>query len=89
VSDDPIEPDAVHDLAYYEAIPYLLVLESVEREGRWVRRAAYPELPNCEAEAHSALDAMEQLERERHARIRELWNRGAPIPVPRPPLRRT
>jgi len=88
VSEAPLESEAERELAYYEAIPYLLVLESVEREGRWVRRAAYPELPNCAAEAHSVLEAMEQLEQERRALLRELWNRGAPIPVPRPPLRR-
>ena len=32
-------------LAYYEAVPYLLVLESVERGGEWLRRAEHPELP--------------------------------------------
>ena len=45
------------DLAYYEAVPYLLVLESVERGGQWLRRAEHPELPGCAAEAHSALEA--------------------------------
>jgi len=30
-------------LAYYEAVPYLLVLESVERGGEWLRRAEHPE----------------------------------------------
>jgi hypothetical protein len=74
-------------LAYYEAVPYLLVLESVERRGEWLRRAEYPELPDCAAEAPSALEALDQLERERHRVLRQLWDRGAPIPVPRPPLR--
>ena len=81
-------PDAARDLAYYEAVPYVLVLESVERGGQWLRRATYPELPGCVAEAHSALEAMDQLEHERRRLLRQLWNRGAPIPVPRPPLRR-
>jgi hypothetical protein len=39
--------DGVRDLAYYEAVPYLLVVESVERGGRWLRRAEHPELPGC------------------------------------------
>ena len=74
-------------LAYYEAVPYLLVLESVERGGEWLRRAAYPELPGCLAEAGTALEAMEKLEQERRRFLRELWSANAPIPVPRPPLR--
>ncbi|MEX2223176.1 MAG: hypothetical protein WEG40_15395 [Candidatus Rokuibacteriota bacterium] len=74
-------------LAYYEAVPYLLVLESVERGGEWLRRAAHPEPPGCAAEAPSALEAIDELERERLRVLRQLWDRGAPIPVPRPPLR--
>ena len=74
-------------LAYYEAVPYLLVVESVERGGEWLRRAEYPELPGCAAEASSATEAIEQLEQARVRRVRELWDRGEPIPVPRPPLR--
>ena len=50
-----IERDTIHDLAYYEAVPYLLVMESVERQGEWLRRAEYPELPGCAAEAPSAV----------------------------------
>ena len=82
-----LEPEAVRTLAYYEAVPYLLVLESVERDGEWLRRAAYPELPGCMAEAGTALEAVEKLERERRRLLRHLWDHGAPIPVPRPPLR--
>lgn len=74
-------------LDYYEAVPYLLVVESVERDGRWVRRAEYPELPGCAAEAHSALEALRELESERRRVLRRLWERGEPIPVPRQPLR--
>jgi len=76
------------DLAYYEAVPYLLVMESVERHGEWLRRAEYPELPGCVAEAPSAVEALEKLERERLRLLRQLWDRGASIPVPRPPLLR-
>jgi hypothetical protein len=83
-----VEPDAALDLAYYDAVPYVLVLESVERGGEWLRRAEYPELPGCAAEAVSALEAIDKLEGERRRVVRELWERGAPIPVPRPPLRR-
>jgi len=80
------EPDSKPGLDYYEAVPYLLVVESVERAGEWRRRAEYPELPNCAAEADSVLEALDRLERERCRVLQELWERGAPIPVPRPPL---
>jgi predicted RNase H-like HicB family nuclease len=71
---------------YYAAVPYLLVIESIERDGEWVRRAEHPELPGCVAEAPSALEALDRLERERARVLRQLWDRGASIPVPRPPL---
>jgi predicted RNase H-like HicB family nuclease len=87
VSDAELDSAGVRDLAYYEAVPYLLVVESVERGGHWLRRAEYPELPGCYAEAESAVDAIEKLEGERRRLIRALWDRGAPIPAPRPPLR--
>jgi predicted RNase H-like HicB family nuclease len=85
----PVEPvdDGVRDLAYYEAVPYLLVVESVERGGQWLRRAEHPELPGCFVEAESAVEAMEKLEGERRRLIRQMWDRGAPIPAPRAPLR--
>jgi hypothetical protein len=87
MSASPVEPEGVQSLAYYEAVPYVLVLESIERDGEWLRRAAYPELPGCVAEAPAALEAIEKLEVERRRILRQLWNRRAPIPVPRPPLR--
>lgn len=73
-------------LAYYEAVPYLLVVETVERDGEWLRRAEYPELPGCAVEATSAVETIELLEDARRRLLRALWERGAPIPVPRPPL---
>ena len=76
------------DLAYYQTIPYLLVVETVERAGSWWRRASYPELPGCAAEAESAVQAIERLEQERVALLAQRLERGEPIPVPRPPLRR-
>ena len=74
-------------LDYYDHVPYLLAVESVQRDGEWLRRAEYPELPGCAVEAPSAVEAIEKLEDERRRVIRQLWDRGAPIPVPRPPLR--
>jgi len=69
-------------------VPYVLTMESIERpDGEWVRRAAYPELPGCVAEAWSPVDAIAELEDKRRRRIVELMGRGEPIPVPRPPLR--
>ncbi len=77
----------VPNLDYYLAVPYVLMIESVERDdGEWVRRAEYPELPGCVVEAYSAVEALDKLEEERTRIIRELWRRGAAIPVPRPPL---
>jgi hypothetical protein len=32
------------------------------------------------------VEAIEKLDRERLRLLRQLWDRGAPIPVPRPPL---
>jgi predicted RNase H-like HicB family nuclease len=82
----PVDGDSRKPLAYYEAVPYLLVIESVERGGEWLRRAEHPELPGCVAEAHSALEALDKLEQKRQWLLRQLWDRGASIPVPRPPL---
>jgi len=69
------------------AVPYVLRMESVARpDGDWVRRALYPELPGCVAEADSPLEAIERLEQSRVQYIVERLERGEPIPVPRPPL---
>lgn len=71
----------------YLAVPYVLTMESVARpDGEWVRRASYPELPGCVAEAFSPIDAIEELEQLRQRRILELLERGEIVPVPRPPL---
>jgi hypothetical protein len=78
---------ASRDLPYYEAVPYLVVLETVERDGEWIRRAEHPELPGCAVEAPSAVEALAGLEGERRRVLAELWARGAAIPVPREPLR--
>jgi predicted RNase H-like HicB family nuclease len=75
------------DLGDHLAVPYVAVVYSVERpDGSWWRRAEYPELPGCAAEAPSAIDAMEQLEHERVRFIATACARGEEIPVPRPPL---
>ena len=83
---EPVDESA-RDLAYYEAVPYLLVVESVERGGRWLRRAEHPELPGCFVECESAVEALEKLDGERLRLLRRLWDQGAPIPAPRAPLR--
>jgi predicted RNase H-like HicB family nuclease len=72
----------------YLAIPYVLTMESVRRaDGEWVRRASYPELPDCVAESWSPVEALDELDEMRQRRILELIDRGEPVPVPRPPLR--
>ena len=75
------------DLDYYLAIPYVLALETVQLpDGEWVRRAEFPELPGCHADAHSAVEAIEKLAEEQVRYIQRLLDLGAPVPTPRPPL---
>jgi predicted RNase H-like HicB family nuclease len=81
------DPGRLDSLACHRSVPYLLVVETVERAGAWWRRASYPELPGCAAEAETAVEAIELLDREREALLARCWEQGEPIPVPRPPLR--
>jgi predicted RNase H-like HicB family nuclease len=75
------------DLEYYLSVPYMLAVESIEKpDGDWVRRAEYPELPDCSAEAYAAVDAIEKVEERRVQCIKDMLERGEEIPVPRPPL---
>ena len=75
------------DLDYYLAIPYVLALETVQLpDGQWVRRAEFPELPGCYADAESAVEAVEKLAEEQVRYIQRLLDLGAPVPIPRPPL---
>lgn len=87
VTTDESVPEEPRGPEFYEAVPYLLVVESIERGGEWWRRATYPELPGCVAEAVSAVEAIEKLENERRRWLRQAWARRLPIPVPRPTLR--
>jgi hypothetical protein len=69
------------------SVPYLLEAETVELEpGRWVRRAAYPELSDCAAEAPTIVEALARLERRRVETIVAMLHGGALPPVPRRPL---
>jgi predicted RNase H-like HicB family nuclease len=71
----------------YLAVPYVLVVESVQGPGgEWLRRAEYPELPGCMGIAYSPLDALDKLEEARVRIVLDRLERGEPIPVPRPPL---
>jgi hypothetical protein len=71
----------------YLAIPYVMVVESIEGpDGEWFRRAMYPEL-GIVGEALSPLDAIAKLEEARVSTILGRLERGEPVPVPRPPLR--
>jgi predicted RNase H-like HicB family nuclease len=66
-----------------------MIIASVRRpDGVWVRRAEYPELPGCVAEAESPLDAIDRLDALRVSMILERLARGEPVPTPRPPLHR-
>jgi hypothetical protein len=71
----------------YLRVPYILVVESVERPGgEWLRRASYPELGGAQAEAESVIEAMEEADDLRVEIILDHLDRGIPVPVPRPPL---
>jgi predicted RNase H-like HicB family nuclease len=69
------------------AVPYVLVLESIEGPGGdWLRQASYPELPGCVAQAPSPIEAIDRLEEQRVRFILDRLESGQPVPVPRPPL---
>jgi predicted RNase H-like HicB family nuclease len=73
----------------YLRVPYTMIIASVRRaDGAWVRRAEYPELSGCVAEADSPLDAIDQLDMLREELILGRLARGEPVPLPRPPLAR-
>jgi hypothetical protein len=75
-------------LSEYLSVPYLLEAQTVEiAPDSWVRRVAYPELPDCSAEAVVVEDALSALERLRIETIVRMVCQGNPPPVPRPPLR--
>ena len=71
----------------YLRIPYVLVIESVPgSDGEWCRRASFPEVPGAEAEAESAIEAMDVADERRVKIIMDWLDAGIPVPVPRPPL---
>ena len=72
----------------YLCVPYRLEAATIElADGSWVRRVAYPELPDCTAESTVVEDALCQLERRRIEIIVRMVADGCAPPVPRPPLR--
>ena len=74
-------------LREFLSVPYLVEAEAVEIvPGQWIRRAAYPELPGCSAEALRIEDTLNQLEQRRIEVILEMLRAGSLPPVPRPPL---
>ena len=75
------------DLYEELAVPYIAVLYPIEVNQEWIRRAEYPELPGCVAEAATAIEAMEQLEARRIQMLVEMHFRGEVPPRPRPPLK--
>jgi len=72
----------------YLRVPFVLVVESVEKPGGdWLRRASYPELPGAVVEAESAVDAIDELDAKRIEIILGRLDRGMQVPVPRSPIR--
>jgi len=73
----------------YMAVPYVLRVAAVRgADGRWLRRAEYPEFPGCFGEGLSPEEALDDLDRNRERMVRKLLAAGADIPVPRRPLER-
>jgi hypothetical protein len=73
--------------AEHLAVPYVVTMEAVPGPGgQWVCRAAHPELPGVAAEHPLATTALERLEAQRIEYILGQLERGAAVPVPRPPL---
>jgi hypothetical protein len=71
----------------YLSVPYVLEAETVEiTPGSWIRRVAYPELPDCTAESLVVEDALHLLERRRIEMIVRMVDEGRVPPMPRPPL---
>ena len=68
-------------------VPYRLEAFAFELQpGTWCRHVAYPELPDCEAEAATIEDALTQLERRRIEVITRMVRQGSVPPTPRPLL---
>jgi hypothetical protein len=71
----------------YLRVPYVMVVESVEKpDGDWLRRASYPELSGAFVEAESAVEAIDGVDDLRIQIILDRLDRGMPVPVPRPAL---
>ncbi len=79
------QPWSLRDLL---SVPFRVEAGTVEvSAGRWLRRAAYPELPGCTAEAATIEEALKLLERRRIEIVVAMLRAGEHPPVPRPPLR--
>ena len=74
-------------LSEYVRIPYLLQASSVQSpDGRWVRRAEFPELPRCAAESASIVDAIDAVEELRVEILADMVRNNELPPTPREPL---
>jgi predicted RNase H-like HicB family nuclease len=71
----------------YFAIPYLIESSTVERsDGSWVRRLAYPELPDCVGEGNTLSEAWVNVERRRIEVIGDILRAGNEPPLLRAPV---
>ncbi len=69
------------------AVPYRIEAFTAEATpGVWVRRAAYPELPDCSAEAPTIEEALARLDQRRTEVLVGLLKSGKLPPLPRPAL---
>lgn len=69
------------------AVPYRIEAQTTETAPDvWVRRAAYPELEECQAEAATIEETLALLEHRRIEVIVAMLRSGRVPPMPRPPL---
>lgn len=69
--------------------PYVMTVRPVRdpATGESTRRAELPEFPECYVDDLSPWDALDRLEEQLPSMIIKALLAGAPVPVPRPPLR--
>lgn len=75
-------PGAQSTLRDYLDTPYILFAESVRIDGRWVRKAAFPELEGCFVIGPSTWEAVVELERLLPRYLVERLAAGEDVPRP-------
>lgn len=75
-------PDAQPTLRDYLDTPYILFAESVQVDGRWVRKAGFPELDGCFVIGPTTWEAVVELERLLPRYLVDRLSAGEDVPRP-------